>query len=178
MKVIETTGGPFIAISQDKADRWSGIEGKRFSGHDMPFEHDYEAGCAQFYNQANRRPLIAKFSNNEVDVALFGEPMPTCVVATDGSSAYLGQAHYAPEEWSYSEISKNDFDRAGFENYVGFRINHTGQRMVVFDSSCQFGWVDDDRLEFDLSPGRYRISAALYNPGRGTLLTLIRMLRE
>jgi hypothetical protein len=114
MKIIRSAGGPSIMLDRDLMHHWSGVFGKRFVGKQSPFVTDYEAAC-DLTNGAGRPPVnIAKLQGIADCGLLIPMPFETAIIESDGTSVYIAQVQYAELDWSFSAISRRDFDKAEF----------------------------------------------------------------
>ena len=165
MKVITSLGGPFVGLAVTCADQWGGNDSKRFVGEASPFPDDYEAGGFLTEGRAHPPCSIACLQGAAGWAFLISMPCETALLHADEQSVHIAQVHYADPDWTFDEISRTDFEQADFsqEPSISFRTKATP--FVLFDSVYPFEEVDDNRIEFSLSEGEYRLSAALYRGG-------------
>jgi hypothetical protein len=178
MKIIHSAGGPLIGLDRDHVPRWSGIAGKRFIGDQSPFPTDHEA-VGDLTDGVNRPPVdIAKLQGIVGDGLLITVPFRTAIIRADRTSVYMAQVEYAEAGWSFSEISKADFDKAEFQTHEDIYFHTRSCIYLFFDSAYPGEMIEDDYLSFDIAEGNYALSFALYDPDPLTNLLLYRITRS
>lgn len=171
MKVAKSDGGPFIVLALNLKHRWSGIAGKRFIGERSPFPNDYEAAGSVVLRKPPRD--IAKLSSEWGDALFLNMPFETTIVEADGRSASIAQVHYADEDWSFSRLSRADFEGVRYDEHIPFSSDGSG--LVIFDAAYPAEDVGDDFVSFELPPGDHVLSAGFYYPDSRTLCTLYKV---
>ncbi len=170
MKVITSLGGPFVGLDVTCANRWGGNDSKRFVGEASPFPDDYEAAGFLTNGRPNPPCSIASLTGAAGWAFLISMPSETALLHADGQSVHIAQAEYADADWTFDEISRKDFEQADFGQEPSITFRTTATNYVLFDSVYPFEEVDDNRIEFFLSEGEYRLSAALQQDGRKGLI--------
>ena len=173
MKIAKSEGGPFIGISHDQLQHWSGIAGTRFVGERSTYSNDYQAAGTLVDGVSAPPCSIAKLSGLRGDALLLSMPFETAVIEADGRSAFLAQVHYADEDWSFLMLSTMDFKRADYDEHIPF--SSEGGAFVFFDAAYPAEDVGENYVSFDLPRGHYVLSAALYYSDSRTLCTLYRV---
>ena len=144
------------------ANQWGGNDSKRFVGQASSFANDYEAAGFLTTGRANPPCSIAALTGAAGWAFLISMPCETALLHADGQSVHIAQAEYADADWTFDQISRSDFERADFTRRTSVTFRTVATRYVLFDSVYPFEEVDDNRIEFFLSEGEYRLSAALY----------------
>ena len=170
MKVITSLGGPFVGLTVTGAVNWGGNDSKRFVGEASPFPDDYEAGGFLTDGRAYPPCSIAGLEGAAGWAFLISMPCETALLHTDGQSVHIAQAQYADPDWTFDSIRRSDFQQADFDREPSISFSTGASTYVLFDSVYPFQEVDENRIEFFLDEGEYRLSAAPYKDERKGLI--------
>ena len=158
MKTITSLGGPLIGINRAFANHWSGIDGKQFVGDTSPFSSDYEAAGDLISGRGKPPCNIAKSTGRYSEALLVAPPVETAFVMRSNTSIFLAQIEAAEPDWSFSNLSKADFDRANFSKRPTMKFMTKNCSFVLFDSASAWDWVKNEFIEFELEQGCYFFS--------------------
>jgi hypothetical protein len=132
MKVINSEGGPFIAIECQDLHRWSGIYGLNFFKDVAPVETDYDAICDLSLN--NYEELIGVAGGRDGAVLFLDLPLPTLIVEAATDHIYIAQIETSEKGWSKSQLHASDFE-SPIEWKDALHITFKDGHVVLFDSS-------------------------------------------
>ena len=162
MKVITSLGGPYVGLEITCADRWGGNDSNRFVGEASSFANDYEAAGFLTTGRANPPCSIASLVGAAGWAFLISMPSETALLHADGKSVHIAQAQYADADWTFDSITRSDFEWADFGQEPSISFQTRGSKYILFDSVYPFEEVDNNRIEFFLNEGSYKILAAPY----------------
>ena len=177
MKTILSAGGPLVGLELGLAKHWSGIDGKRFFSNGILSANDYEAACDPRNGVIGRPRNIDKISGITGEALLIAMPLQTAVIDSDGNHVLIAQIDVAEENWSFTCLTRKDFDAPAFKprSEVFFSVPPCG--FVFFDASNSWDWVGHDILQFNLNGGNYRFTDSFYDPDEQTSLILYKIVK-
>ena len=165
-----------IGLHRGVAQLWGGASERKFVGADSPFETDYAAAGHALLNRPE--PVdIALLSDGTDTALLISMPLETTVVSADDRVIKIAQVHFAPDDWSFDQISSQAFDDVQYVENKLF-LARAGA-YVFFDACWEFDEVGAHFLEFQLQSGMYSFSSAVVAPADETMsLMYYKIVRE
>jgi len=143
---INSTGGPLVALEEECANEWTGIQGD---------PSDYEIAC-----QTKDYVDIVRLHGSEVLV--FGdEPLQTLVAHSETSIFVVRWMWAESENDVFSEIEK--IDQNIFDHTKSINIRWKSQNIVLFDASSE-NYKEESYIRFKVHSNTNQVSSVLWAP--------------
>jgi hypothetical protein len=153
MKWIDSNGGPLLFLEKKLFSIWHGIDLCKGS------QTDYERACG-IYDFIGIIPVGQGYA-----LVLGDEPMHTAWIPnSDLSGGMIARIVYTESEEAVNRmLGKNEikFQKSITDDII-FEID--SRDLCIFDSSYAFSDTAIDKIEFELSPGKYTVNTFFFEP--------------
>jgi hypothetical protein len=160
---IDSGGGPLLLLEEHLLGYWKGFN---FSKQNPNFVTDYDLAC-----EIDDYLGVIEVGSG-YGLVLGGEPMSTAWLPfTDTKNGLLIRWMFAENENAVID-AVNNLQSVTWQK-TGIKIDFSGDRLILFDSACVGNQVDE-KLEIEISEGRYSVETAHHQPNKETSLILHR----
>lgn len=176
MKIVESNGGPLIAMHMRDLAQWSGIDALSFFKNRSSAETDYDALCQ--IGMDNPYQVIDVARGDNIDILLIAIPIPTIIVEATEGHIYLAQIETSEDGWSKSELRASDFATPA-EWRDPLHVSFQAGTIIFFDSACVLSDLrDSEVLAAHVEEGRYLCEWSRQDWEGKAQMYFIRMVRD
>ncbi len=160
---IESGGGPLLLLEEHLLGYWKGFN---FSKQNPDFVTDYDIAC-----EIDDYLGVIEV-NSGYGLVLGEEPLSTAWLPfTETKNGLLVRWMFAENESAVID-ALNNLQSLTWQT-TDIEINFSGDKLILFDSACSGSQIDE-KIEIEISEGRYSAETAHHQPNKETSLIIHR----